>query len=155
MNRKPSESVEDDDDMDVEEVDSDEWDEEGEGDPVPANECIFCSHNSKVLFGPVTVHTQLFKLSFFGRVKLNLNLVQTHRAWTLFQDLENNVIHMTERHSFFLPDAEYLTDLEGIMCYLGEKVRRVWEFIMMNDQDHQFLLLRNRHTTSFDIRSDN
>jgi len=84
VNRKPSESIGDDDDMEVEEVDSDEWDEEGEGDRVPPNECIFCSHNSK--------------------------------------DLENNVIHMTERHSFFLPDAEYLTDLEGIMCYLGEKV---------------------------------
>ena len=38
MNRKPSESVEeneddDDADMEVEEVDSDEWDEEGEGEP--------------------------------------------------------------------------------------------------------------------------
>ena len=50
MNRKPSESIGDDDDMEVEEVDSDEWDEEGEGDRVPPNECIFCSHNSKVLF---------------------------------------------------------------------------------------------------------
>ena len=37
INRKPSESVEenedDDGDMEVEEVDSDEWDEEGEGEP--------------------------------------------------------------------------------------------------------------------------
>ena len=40
------------------------------------------------------------------------------------KDLEGNVIHMTERHSFFLPDAEYLTDLEGMMTYLGEKVGR-------------------------------
>ena len=63
---------------------------------------------------------------FFG-TNVNLILARTHRTSTLFQDLENNVIHMTERHSFFLPDAEYLTDLEGIMCYLGEKVRRVWE----------------------------
>ena len=86
MNRKPSESVEDDeeDDMEMEEVDSDEWDED-DGEPVPNHEGIFCSHSSR--------------------------------------DLEHNVIHMTERHSFFLPDAEYLTDLEGMMAYLGEKVR--------------------------------
>ena len=38
-------------------------------------------------------------------------------------DLECNVAHMTERHSFFLPDAEYLADLEGMLAYLGEKVR--------------------------------
>ena len=48
MNRKPSESVEenedDDGDMEVEEVDSDEWDEEEE--PVPVTDCIFCSHHS-------------------------------------------------------------------------------------------------------------
>ncbi|CAH1789401.1 unnamed protein product [Owenia fusiformis] len=36
--------------------------------------------------------------------------------------LENNIKHMTERHSFFIPDAEYLTDLEGLIVYLGEKV---------------------------------
>ena len=91
MNRKPSESVEeneddDDGDMEVEEVDSDEWEEEGEGEPVPSNECMFCSHASR--------------------------------------DLECNVVHMTERHSFFLPDAEYLADLEGMVAYLGEKVRQ-------------------------------
>ena len=39
------------------------------------------------------------------------------------RDLECNVVHMTERHSFFLPDEEYLADLEGILAYLGEKVR--------------------------------
>jgi len=29
---------------------------------------------------------------------------------------------MTKEHSFFIPDAEYLQDLEGLVEYLGEKV---------------------------------
>ena len=76
MNRKPSESVEDDDDMDVEEVDSDEWDEEGEGDPVPANECIFCSHNSKVLFWPVSTPDRTCASGQIG-TKTSVRFVQT------------------------------------------------------------------------------
>ncbi|ESP01894.1 hypothetical protein LOTGIDRAFT_238085 [Lottia gigantea] len=36
--------------------------------------------------------------------------------------LEDNVKHMTEEHSFFIPDAEYLVNLEGLISYLGEKV---------------------------------
>jgi pre-60S factor REI1 len=36
--------------------------------------------------------------------------------------LEANVLHMTKEHSFFIPDAEYLQDLEGLVEYLGEKV---------------------------------
>lgn len=79
----------DDGDMEVEEVDSDEWeddDEEGaeRGESVPPTDCLFCSHPSG--------------------------------------DLEKNLIHMTEKHSFFLPDPEYLADLEGMVAYLGEKV---------------------------------
>ena len=37
-------------------------------------------------------------------------------------DLEANLHHMSHAHSFFLPDAEYLADLKGLMRYLGEKV---------------------------------
>lgn len=35
---------------------------------------------------------------------------------------ENNALHMTSAHSFFIPDAEYLIDLEGLLTYLGYKV---------------------------------
>uniref|UniRef100_A0A090X9P5 Putative ribosome bioproteinsis protein n=1 Tax=Ixodes ricinus TaxID=34613 RepID=A0A090X9P5_IXORI len=35
---------------------------------------------------------------------------------------ESNVEHMTTAHSFFIPDAEYLVDLEGLLTYLGYKV---------------------------------
>jgi pre-60S factor REI1 len=30
--------------------------------------------------------------------------------------------HMAHEHSFFVPDLEYLSDLEGLVKYLGEKV---------------------------------
>ncbi|KAG0316560.1 hypothetical protein BGZ99_006829 [Dissophora globulifera] len=33
-----------------------------------------------------------------------------------------NVEHMTKAHGFFIPDIEYLVDLEGLIKYLGEKV---------------------------------
>jgi pre-60S factor REI1 len=36
--------------------------------------------------------------------------------------LEDNLTHMSTKHSFFIPDAEYLVDLTGLIAYLGEKV---------------------------------
>eukprot|EP01135_Chromosphaera_perkinsii_P004719 Nk52_evm30s294 gene=Nk52_evmTU30s294 len=33
-----------------------------------------------------------------------------------------NLAHMTQAHSFFIPDVEYLVDAEGLIKYLGEKV---------------------------------
>ena len=72
------------DDEDIEEVDSDEWDEETEDDPIPRTDCFFCLHHSSTL--------------------------------------EKNAIHMSNEHSFFIPDVEYLVDLAGLFEYLGAKV---------------------------------
>ncbi|XP_071108701.1 cytoplasmic 60S subunit biogenesis factor ZNF622-like isoform X1 [Haliotis cracherodii] len=36
--------------------------------------------------------------------------------------LEDNVSHMTGKHSFFIPDIEYMVDMEGLITYLGEKI---------------------------------
>ncbi|XP_002745142.2 cytoplasmic 60S subunit biogenesis factor ZNF622 [Callithrix jacchus] len=36
--------------------------------------------------------------------------------------LMKNVAHMTKVHSFFIPDIEYLSDIKGLITYLGEKV---------------------------------
>jgi pre-60S factor REI1 len=36
--------------------------------------------------------------------------------------LEENLTHMSHTHSFFVPDAEYLVDLPGLITYLGEKL---------------------------------
>lgn len=38
------------------------------------------------------------------------------------KDFEKNLKHMTQVHSFFIPDIEYVKDLEGLIRYLGEKV---------------------------------
>ncbi|KAM4027067.1 cytoplasmic 60S subunit biogenesis factor ZNF622 [Anomaloglossus baeobatrachus] len=38
------------------------------------------------------------------------------------RSLLKNVDHMTKVHSFFIPDIEYLQDLQGLIRYLGEKV---------------------------------
>ena len=73
---------EEEEEMDVEEVDSDEWEED---DPIPVTECLFCNHHSN--------------------------------------NLDKNVNHMTVEHSFFLPDPEFLVNLEGLIEYLGAKVR--------------------------------
>ncbi len=51
-------------------------------------------------------------------ISVDTCLFCVHRS----KDIEKNLIHMTEGHSFFLPDAEYLVDLKGLMGYLGEKV---------------------------------
>lgn len=36
--------------------------------------------------------------------------------------LEDNITHMSAAHSFFLPELESLTDVHGLVEYLGEKV---------------------------------
>lgn len=78
--------VQEEDDMDVEEVDSDEWEDEDFNNPISNNDCIFCEHHSK--------------------------------------DLVSNLKHMSVAHSFFIPDAEYCSDVEALLSYLAEKVVR-------------------------------
>ena len=36
--------------------------------------------------------------------------------------LDDNLTHMSIAHSFFVPDAEYLVDINGLITYLGEKI---------------------------------
>ncbi|KIM31463.1 hypothetical protein M408DRAFT_15209 [Serendipita vermifera MAFF 305830] len=36
--------------------------------------------------------------------------------------LPSNLTHMSITHGFFIPDAEYLVDLAGLIAYLGEKI---------------------------------
>lgn len=82
--QQKEESV-DEDGMQVEEVDSDEWDEDFNN-PIANNDCIFCPHHS--------------------------------------DDMVENVKHMSSVHSFFIPDTEFIVDLDGLLMYLGEKVAR-------------------------------
>ncbi|KAJ3480050.1 hypothetical protein NLI96_g8631 [Meripilus lineatus] len=38
------------------------------------------------------------------------------------RSFEDNLTHMSLVHSFFIPDAEYLVDVMGLITYLGEKI---------------------------------
>ena len=80
IEEEEEEEEEDEDDMEIEEVDSDEW----EDDPIEITDCLFDSHHSS--------------------------------------SLEKNLSYMMTNYSFFLPDPEFITDLEGLMGYLGAKV---------------------------------
>jgi pre-60S factor REI1 len=41
---------------------------------------------------------------------------------TRSESLPANLEHMSISHGFFIPDADYLVDLEGLIRYLGEKI---------------------------------
>jgi len=41
---------------------------------------------------------------------------------SVLDSTEANVAHMSSNHSFFIPDLEFLIDLDGLLTYLGEKV---------------------------------
>lgn len=86
-------------DEDMEEVDSDEW-EEYEDEPIPTTDCLFCSHHSA--------------------------------------SLDNNIRHMTEAHSFFIPDPEFLGDLAGLIEYLGAKVGQGHMCLWCNEKGKSF-----------------
>lgn len=40
----------------------------------------------------------------------------------LFENLEENLEHMLKLHGFFLPEANSLVDLEGIIKYIGYRI---------------------------------
>jgi len=88
---------EDDKEMEVEEVDSDDWEDD---DPIPPTECLFCPHHSA--------------------------------------NIGNNVKHMSEDHSFFLPDPEFLVNLEGLVEYLGAKVGQGHMCLWCNETGKKF-----------------
>lgn len=39
------------------------------------------------------------------------------------EDFDANLSHMLKEHGFFIPDVEFLTDAEGLVSYLAEKVK--------------------------------
>ncbi|OSD04011.1 hypothetical protein PYCCODRAFT_1408429 [Trametes coccinea BRFM310] len=55
--------------------------------------------------------------------------------------LEENLTHMSVAHSFFIPDAEYLVDLVGLITYLGEKIAVGNMCIFCNGRGREFRTL--------------
>jgi pre-60S factor REI1 len=45
---------------------------------------------------------------------------------------------MSEAHSFFVPDLDYVTDLEGLLTYLGAKVGQGRMCLWCNDKKTAF-----------------
>ena len=69
-------------------------------------DCLFCNLKSPSF----AKYVALFALH------RRANLLHGSMAYT------RNMEHMTRVHSFFIPDFDYLTDLEGFIKYLGEKI---------------------------------
>lgn len=61
--------------------------------------------------------------------------------------LEANLEHMTRQHSFFLPDAEYICQLEELVVYLGQLISKdhmcLWCHNGLADQPSRFRSLRD------------
>lgn len=49
-----------------------------------------------------------------------------------------NIKHMSDIHSFFIPDIEYLVDLKGLLIYLGEKICQGFMCLWCNDSGKNF-----------------
>jgi pre-60S factor REI1 len=49
-----------------------------------------------------------------------------------------NLKHMTLEHSFFIPDAEYIIDMKGLLTYLGEKVSQGFMCLWCNERGKTF-----------------
>ncbi|KAJ6806118.1 cytoplasmic 60S subunit biogenesis factor REI1-like protein 1 [Iris pallida] len=52
--------------------------------------------------------------------------------------IENCMIHMHKQHGFFIPDVEYLKDPEGLLMYVGLKVKRDYMCLYCNDRCQPF-----------------
>ncbi|CAN6919000.1 unnamed protein product [Brassica oleracea] len=52
--------------------------------------------------------------------------------------LEICMVHMHKHHGFFVPDVEYLKDPEGLLTYLGLKVKRDYMCLYCSELCHAF-----------------
>lgn len=51
-------------------------------------------------------------------------------------DVEANVLHMSKQHGMFIPEREYLDDLEGLLGYLHEKIFDFHECLYCGQMKH-------------------
>ena len=58
------------------------------------------------------------------------------------ESFETNMDHMARQHSFFIPDIEYLVDLQGLIEYLGEKISVHNLCLFCNTNGRQFYSLQ-------------
>ncbi|CAI5702870.1 hypothetical protein KXD40_004158 [Peronospora effusa] len=70
----------------------------------------------------------------------------THQA----VDFDANLDHMLKEHGFFIPDVEFLVDLEGLINYLAEKVKIGFYCLYCNGKGKTFRSYQDvqKHMTS-------
>ena len=56
----------------------------------------------------------------------------------LSSSIEDNIKHMSEKHSFFIPDVKYLIDLNGLLKHLAEKIFIYHQCIWCNQKSKSF-----------------
>lgn len=66
-----------------------------------------------------------------------------------FKSIDENVSHMASTHSFFIPDLEYLTDLSGLLSFLGERIAvdNVCIFCLKKSREFRSLDAARKHMT--------
>uniref|UniRef100_T2M8J6 Zinc finger protein 622 n=1 Tax=Hydra vulgaris TaxID=6087 RepID=T2M8J6_HYDVU len=57
-------------------------------------------------------------------------------------NIENNLQHMVKSHSFFIPDLEYVTNIEALLIYLGAKVGDGKVCLLCNTRSKQFQTIK-------------
>jgi pre-60S factor REI1 len=73
--------------------------------------------------------------------RLRISLIQCLFCPQASSSLEDNLTHMSTAHSFFIPDADYLIDLPGLINYLGEKIAVGNVCIFCNGKGREFRTL--------------
>lgn len=53
-------------------------------------------------------------------------------------NISENIEHMTKFHGFFIPDLDYVIDLQGLVEYYGEKVGRYFMCLWCNEKGKMF-----------------
>ena len=51
-------------------------------------------------------------------------------------DITSNVLHMSKQHGMFIPESDYLVDLEGLLGYLHEKINDFHECLYCGQMKH-------------------
>ncbi|KAG6511044.1 hypothetical protein ZIOFF_029093 [Zingiber officinale] len=55
-----------------------------------------------------------------------------------YESIESCMVHMHKQHGFFIPDIEYLEDPEGLLTYVGLKVKRDFACLYCSDRCFSF-----------------
>ncbi|CEG49636.1 cytoplasmic protein [Plasmopara halstedii] len=65
-------------------------------------------------------------------------------------DLNSSLTHMLKEHGFFIPDLDYLVDLEGLISYVAEKVKVGFYCLYCNGKGKSFRSYQDvqKHMTS-------